>query len=282
MDYSPPGSSVHGISQARILEWVAISFSRESSLPRDRTGISHITGSLPSEILYHLSYQGDLFTIAVMKTSAQQQMTGLKRCDIYTQRNITQHKKEWNIAIWSNMDGPREYHTKWSKSGRERQNYMIRVKSKKITQVNLYTKQTLTHRNRKQPYGYQMVKGWEKNKLGVQFSCSVVSDSSRPHRLQHARLPYPLPTPGACSNSCPSSWWCHPMISSSVVSFSFCLQSFPALGSFQKSQLFTSSGQSTGVLDFHLSFGFFLFATPSFSFSFVLLCLHILAYLNIL
>ena len=80
----------------------------------------------------------------------------------------------------------------------------------------------------------------------VQFSCSVVSDSLRPHGLQHARPPCPSPTPGVYSNSCPSSWWCHPTISSSVVPFS-CLQSFPASGSFQMSQLFTSGGQSIEV-----------------------------------
>ena len=60
----------------------------------------------------------------------------------------------------------------------------------------------------------------------VQFSCSVVSDSLRSHGLKHARLPCPSPTPRACSNSCPSNWWCHPTISSSVVPFSSCLQSF--------------------------------------------------------
>ena len=66
----------------------------------------------------------------------------------------------------------------------------------------------------------------------AQFSHSVVSDSLQPHGLQHARLPCPSPTPGVYSNSCPLSWWCHPAISSSVVHFSSCLQSFPALGSF--------------------------------------------------
>ena len=60
----------------------------------------------------------------------------------------------------------------------------------------------------------------------VQFGCSVVSDSLRPHGLQYTRLPCPSPTPGACSNSCLSSWRCHPTISSSVIPFSFCLQSF--------------------------------------------------------
>ena len=69
----------------------------------------------------------------------------------------------------------------------------------------------------------------------------------RPHGLQHARPPCPSPTPGVHSNSRPLSQWCHPTISSSVVPFSSCLQSFPTSGSFQMSQLFTSGGQSIGV-----------------------------------
>ena len=83
--------------------------------------------------------------------------------------------------------------------------------------------------------------------LSVQFSFSVLSDSLWPHGLQHARLPCPLSTPGACSNSRPSSRWCHPTISSSVVPFFSCLQSFPTSGSFLISQLFSSGGQSIGV-----------------------------------
>jgi len=74
-----------------------------------------------------------------------------------------------------------------------------------------------------------------------------MSDSLRPHKLQHARPPCPLPIPGVHPNPCPSSRWCHPAISSSVVPFSSCSQSFPASGSFQMSQLFVSGGQSTGV-----------------------------------
>ena len=73
----------------------------------------------------------------------------------------------------------------------------------------------------------------------VQFSHSVVSNPLRPHRLEHTRPPCPSPTPGAYSNSCPMSWWCHPTISSSVIPFSSRLQSFPASGSFQMSQFFT-------------------------------------------
>ena len=81
----------------------------------------------------------------------------------------------------------------------------------------------------------------------VQFSHSVVSDSLRPHGLQHANLPCPSPIPGACSNSCPLSWWCHPTISSSVIPFSSCLQSSPTSGSFPVNQFFTSSGHSIGA-----------------------------------
>ena len=81
-----------------------------------------------------------------------------------------------------------------------------------------------------------------------QFSHSVVSDSFWLHGPQLTRLPCPSSTPRACSNSYPSSWWCHPTISSSVVPFfSFCLQSFPASGSFLMSQFFVSGGQSTGA-----------------------------------
>ena len=81
----------------------------------------------------------------------------------------------------------------------------------------------------------------------VQFSLSVMSDSLRPHEWQHARPPCPSPTPGVYENSCPSSWWCHPAISSSVVSFSSCPESLPASGSFPVSQLFVWAGQSIGV-----------------------------------
>ena len=81
----------------------------------------------------------------------------------------------------------------------------------------------------------------------VEFSHSVVFDSLQPHESQHARLPCPSPTAGVHSNSCPSSRWCHPAISSSVIPFFSCPQSLPASESFPMSQLFTGGGQSTGV-----------------------------------
>ena len=79
------------------------------------------------------------------------------------------------------------------------------------------------------------------------FSHSVVSESLWPHRLQHARLPCPSPSPRVCPNSCPLSRWCHPIISSFVIPFSPCLHSFPASGSFPVSWLFTSGSQSIGA-----------------------------------
>ena len=88
---------------------------------------------------------------------------------------------------------------------------------------------------------------WSTDLISDQISRSVMSNSLRPHESQHARLPCPWPTPGVYSNLCPSSQWCHPTISSSVVRFSSCLQSFPASGSFPVSWLFVSDGQRIGV-----------------------------------
>ena len=81
------------------------------------------------------------------------------------------------------------------------------------------------------------------NYSSVQFSHSVMSDSLRPHGLEHARLPCPSPSPKSCSHSCPPSQWCHPTISSSVISFASYLQSIPASGSFLMSQFFAAGGQ---------------------------------------
>ena len=107
----------------------------------------------------------------------------------------------------------------------------------------------------------------------LQFSHSVMSDSLWLHGLQHSRLPCPSPIPRACLKSCPLSWWCHADISSSVVPFSTCLQSFPASGSFSMSQVVVSGGQSTwassstSVLPMNIQDWFPLGLT-----SFILLC----------
>ena len=91
------------------------------------------------------------------------------------------------------------------------------------------------------------IHSWLKKKPPVQFSRSVMSNSLQPHELQHVRPPCPSPTPRVHPNSCPSSWCCHPAISSSVVPFSSCPQSFLASGCFQMSQLLSLGGQSIGV-----------------------------------
>ena len=97
-------------------------------------------------------------------------------------------------------------------------------------------------------WGHWCVCGfWASEFCPAQFSRSIVSNSLWHHGLQHARPPCPSPTPGAYSNSCPLSWWCHPTISSSVIPFSSCFQSFSTSGSFPMSQFFASDGQSIGV-----------------------------------
>ena len=103
-----------------------------------------------------------------------------------------------------------------------------------------------------QSMGLQRIRyDWATNRqtyvISVQFSHSVMSDSLQPHGLQHARPPCPSPTPGAYSNSCPWSRWYHSTISSSVIPFSSCLQSFPVSGSFQMIQFFAPGGQSIRI-----------------------------------
>ena len=93
---------------------------------------------------------------------------------------------------------------------------------------------------------FQIVLGCHCSSISVQFS-PVMSDSFWPQGLQHSRLPYPSSTPGAYSNSCPSPRWCHPTISSYVIPFSSCLQSFPTSASFPVSQPFASGDQSIGA-----------------------------------
>ena len=123
-----------------------------------------------------------------------------------------------------------------------------------LTHLYVNTLRLLTSRFPRRPINLQLSNllppntALRERKLdSVQFSRSVVSDSLQPHESQHARAPCPSPTPGVHSNSCPSSQWCHPTISSSVVPFSSCPQSFPPSGSFPMSQLFASGGQSIGI-----------------------------------
>ena len=112
--------------------------------------------------------------------------------------------------------------------------------------MNLLTRQKQTHiENKLMVTKGQVGRGINREyEINIQFSHSVMSDSLQPRGLQHARLLCPSRTPGACSDSCPLSRWCHPTISSSVIPFSSCLQSFPASGCFPMSHFFASGGQS--------------------------------------
>ena len=168
---NPIDYKVHGILQARILQWVAFPFSRLSSQPRDWTQVSCIAGGF------------------------------------FTSWATREAREHWRVAYPSPVDLP---------------NPGIEPGSPALQVDSLLTEL------------------WKKPINGVQFSCSVVSDSSRPHGLQHASPPCTSPTPGVYSNSCLSSRWCHPTISPCVIPFSSHLQSFPASGSFPTSQFFAS------------------------------------------
>ena len=130
------------------------------------------------------------------------------------------------------------------KTNRIHSNYRTWQLIWKNTKKNIQEKKTRIHRVSRERIFEEMAISWI---ISVKFSCSVLSNSLWPYGLQHRRLPSSSPTPGAYSNSCPSSQWCHPTISSSVVSLSSCLQSFSALGSFPMSYFFTSGGQSIGA-----------------------------------
>ena len=147
----------------------------------------------------------------------------------------THSHEKWNSALCCNTDGPEWHYSKWNESEREQQMlYDI---------TNMWNlKNTASEYNKKEADSHIESKLFTSGGGGagsVQISCSDVSDSLQPHGLQHTRLPCPPPTPRACWNSCPSSRWWHPTISSSVIPFSSCLQSFPASGSFPVSQVFT-------------------------------------------
>ena len=113
--------------------------------------------------------------------------------------------------------------------------------------VHTYNRILLSYRKENSVICYNMDESWGHQFSSVQFSRSVVSNSLWSHKQQHTRPPCPSPTPGVYPNPSPLSWWCHPIILSSVVPFSSWRQSFPASGSFQMSQLFASGGQSIGV-----------------------------------
>ena len=186
MDCSLPAFSVHGIFQARVLEWVAISFSK-------------------------LKVAWNTEVVTVLKRH-------VNLCS--------------GFVFYASSIKTFIVHIKHVRLSRESLFYLCKHFSC-VPNSGLYIDSVVVI----------LILG----PSSIQFSCSVMSDSLRPHGLQHARLPCPSPTPQAYSNSCPSCWWCHPTISSSVVPFSSHLQSFPASGSFQMSPFFPSGGQRVGV-----------------------------------
>ena len=134
------------------------------------------------------------------------------------------------------------FNGQWARSTLLIQNYSLRLQALIVHQ---YQKEAELYIKALRAQKSQCCKGSKFS--SVQFSCSVVSDSSQPHGLQHTRLPCPSPTPGVYPKSYPLSWWCHPTISSSVVPLSSCLQPFPTSGSFQMSQFFAWGSQRIAV-----------------------------------
>ena len=137
-------------------------------------------------------------------------------------------------------------------AGLEEAQVGTKIAGKNINNLRYADDTTLMAENEEELKSLLMKVKEESEKVGlklssVQFSHSVVSDSLRPHELQHIRPPCPSPTPGVHPNPCPLSRGCHPTISSSVIPFSSCPQSFPASGSFPMSQLLASGGQNIGV-----------------------------------
>ena len=219
MDCHPPGSSVHGISQASILEWIAIPFFRGSSHPRNQSQVSCVAGRFFIWATREAQIQSPipLPCSSTRETSAHTSLSFSWQCTARVS------------APWSSLL-PILPSSGWCPVG------CWGASETTCQQAHLILVSILLAKF----FGKVVV-------FLLLFNCSVVSDSLQPHGLQHARLPCPSPFPGACSNLCPLNWWCHPTILSSVIRFSSCPQSFPASGSFLMNQLFASGGQSIGA-----------------------------------
>ena len=159
----------------------------------------------------------------------------------------SQKSNSWVVVIWS-LSRVWLFATPWTVAhqaplsmGFSRQEYWSGLPFPSPKQLGEELKQN------PDPQDFQAELSISSSQSVSQLSRSVVSDSLQPHESQHTRPPCPSPTPGLYSNSCPSSWWCYPANSSSVVPFSSCPRSLPASGSFPMSQLFAWGGQSTGA-----------------------------------
>ena len=208
MDCSLPGYSVHGLTQARILEWVAISFSRRSFWPK---------------ILYHrVTREAKNCNYWIKKKACVNFCCVLPK--FFSEDCIDFHYNEW-ICLF--VFGPME-----------------RKDCGVFKLLSVYWLKTdilmlFSFESSKSEFEHILISLVQL--LSYCLTLCIPRDCSPP------RPPCPSPTPGTCSNSCPSSPWCHPTISTSVVPFSSHLQSFPASGSFQMSQLLATGGQSIGV-----------------------------------
>ena len=233
MDCSPPGSSVHGIHQARILEWIAISFSRGSSQPRDRTQVSHIVGRC--------------FNLWASRKT-------LRPPELTPKKDVLFIIGDCNAKV-----GSQEIPSMTGKFGLGVQNEAGQRLTEFCQENAPVIANTLFQQHKRWLYPWTSSGGQYWNQIDYilcsqrwKDSISLVQLLSRVRLfvtpwLQHARLPCPSSAPGTCWNSYPSIWWCHPTISFSVIPFSSCLQSFPASGSFPMSQFFASGGQSIGA-----------------------------------
>ena len=216
LNCSTPGFSADGILQTRILEWVAIPFSRGSSPSRDETHISYVW--------FVLFYCGNQCDFSVTQSCLT--LCGPMDCSVLGYMGFSSAGLlEWiAISFYRGSFQPRNwtYISRVSCTGRWILYHWVIWEHNIVNQLSFSS---------------------------VQFSHSVMSNSLQPHELQHARSPCLSPSPGVHSNSHPSSRWCHPAISSSVIPFSSCPQSLPASESFQ---WVNSSHEVFKVLEFQL------------------------------
>ena len=232
MDCSSPGSSVHGIFWVRILEWVAISNSRGSSWPRDQTHVSCLGGGF---FTHWASGEAPILTWSPSKGSASKYHHTAGEAGVGGRCLGLQHLDFGGCKFSGHyLDG-------------------VALRTALPFYLPPYRERCLSLCWPLLMTPFITNSNWGIS--SVQFSSvSQLCLTLQPHGLQHARLLWPSPNPGAYSNSCPSSQWCHPTISSSFIPFSSHIQSFPGSGSFPMSQLFTSSGQSIVFQLHHHSF----------------------------
>ena len=248
MDCSLSGSSVHEIFQARVLEWVAISFSRRSSRPRDWTQVSSIVGSrftvwTTREVFFRVPAsisrrweQKDKQSLYNWNFEMIIIMRWLWMYPMLTALNPSHEAPSIPLPLALSLSlSPAK--VQWMFPPTFSKTFLVFMLKNYISRSSFLSPQQT------KMFGHLTLE------INIYFLFSSVTQlclSLRSHGLQHTRFPCPSSIPRACSNSCPSSPWCHPTISSYVVPFSW-LQSCPASGSFPMSQFLTSGGHTIGV-----------------------------------